>query len=214
MRSFFTFLYWVIFKSSKYSQSNEEELLLDIFKEKPYGFYVDLGCHHPMRFSNTAMLYKIGWRGINIDANKSNIKLFNVFRRRDINISALVSEHIEKHKYYYFKDGALNGILSNSRVEFLESLNYVNIRSENILTTTLNDLLSNYDIPNKAIDLLNIDIEGHDFQALKSIDLNYYNVKVILIETGQDHNDIKRYLDKFNYRLHKKVDRNSFFIKS
>ena len=29
--------------------------------------YVDAGCFHPILYSNTLLLYKRGWRGINID---------------------------------------------------------------------------------------------------------------------------------------------------
>jgi hypothetical protein len=31
------------------------------------GFFVDVGCFHPLFYSNTWKLYKKGWRGVNID---------------------------------------------------------------------------------------------------------------------------------------------------
>ena len=81
------FIFWFVLKRSNFSQSNEEKILLDLFKDKKYGFYLDAGCHHPYRFSNTAALYKKGWKGINIDVNHKSLKLFNLFRRRDINLN-------------------------------------------------------------------------------------------------------------------------------
>ena len=50
------------------------------------GKYVDIGCYHPIKYSNTALLYKKGWTGINIDLNKTSIDLFNFTRLRDKNI--------------------------------------------------------------------------------------------------------------------------------
>jgi len=53
-----------------YSQEGEDLILLRIFEKKRIGFYVDVGSHHPFRFSNTYLFYRLGWRGINIDANQ------------------------------------------------------------------------------------------------------------------------------------------------
>ena len=51
------------------------------------GFYIDVGIHHPYRFSNTVNFYQNGWRGINIQPTPGVIRLFNIFRRCDININ-------------------------------------------------------------------------------------------------------------------------------
>jgi len=208
------FIYWFFLKRSNFSQNDEEEVLRDFFSDINDGFYIDVGCHHPRRFSNTALLYKNGWNGINIDASAKNLKLFNVFRKRDKNICALISEKPEKLKYYYFDDSALNGILSASKVNSLEDLGYKVIGEEYILTQRLDDIIANFEVPNNKIDLLDIDVEGYDFQVLKSIDLNLFDVRVILIETGNKDCEIAEYLLNYNYSFYKKIDRNSFFLKN
>ena len=161
------------------------------------------------------MLYKNGWKGINIDANDQNLKLFNLFRKRDCNIKALVSNTVETLNYYYFNESALNGCLSDSRLELLLKENYKVIKTEKILTRKLDDIINESKIDYNKIDLLDIDVEGHDFQVLKSIDLYFYDVRVILIETGDDQeNDIIEYLLNFNYYLYTRVDRNCIFLKN
>ena len=207
------FIYWFVLKQSNFSQSNEEQILSTIFSNTRKGFYIDVGCHHPRRFSNTALLYKNGWKGINIDASAKNLKLFNIFRKRDKNICALISEKPEKLRYYYFDDSALNGILSFAKVNFLKDLGYKVISEEYMVTQRLDDIITNFELPNKRIDLLDIDVEGYDFQVLKSIDLSLFYVRVILIETGDKENEIAKYLLKYNYSFYKKIDRNSFFLK-
>lgn len=185
----------------------------ELFKKTQRGFYVDVGCHHPRRYSNTALLYNKGWHGINIDADKKNLKLFKVFRKRDRNIQALISDKSEKLKFYYFDDSALNGILNYSKVRYLKDLGYKVLKEEFINTQRLDDVISKFGIPNNRIDLLDIDVEGYDFQVLKSIDLNLFEIKVILVETGDFENEITEYLLKYNYIFYTKSNRNSFFIK-
>ena len=207
-------MYWFYFKKSNFSQSNEEIILNKLFSGIKNGFYIDVGCHHPRRFSNTALLYKNGWNGINIDASAKNLKLFNVFRKRDKNVKALISEKSENLKFYYFNESALNGILSQSKVDSLKDLGYKVIDQQFITTQRLDDILVTCKVPNKTIDLLDIDVEGYDFQVLKSIDLNLFHVKVILIETGENENQIIKYLSNYNYNIYKKIDRNVFFLKN
>ena len=207
------FIYWFVLKQSNFSQSNEEQILSTIFSNTRKGFYIDVGCHHPKRFSNTAKLYKDGWNGINIDANFKNIKLFEFFRKRDYNIRALVSETNTVLNYYYFNDSALNGCLTKPRVESLKRDNYKVINTEKILTKRLDEIISECGVNINQIDLLDIDVEGHDLQVLKSINLNLYDVRVILIETGDQENQIIEYLLQYNYHLYKRVDRNRFFLK-
>ncbi len=40
-----------------YSQEGEDILLRRIFGDQTTGFYVDVGAHHPKRFSNTCYFY-------------------------------------------------------------------------------------------------------------------------------------------------------------
>lgn len=214
LKTFLKFFYWFYFKKSNFSQGKEEEILNDVFFSQKKGFYVDVGCYHPRRFSNTATLYNRGWNGINIDANKKNLKLFNIFRKRDKNINALISEKSENLKFYYFNESALNGILSQPKVDSLKDLGYKVINEEFLNTQRLDDILLTCKVPNNTIDLLDIDVEGYDFQVLKSIDLNLFHVKVILIETGENENSIIKYLSNYNYNIYKKIDRNVIFLKN
>ena len=80
------FLFWDPWVRHSYSQDGEDMVLRKIFKNQKMGFYVDIGAHHPKRFSNTHLLYKKGWKGINIDATPGSMKLFNQLCPRDTNL--------------------------------------------------------------------------------------------------------------------------------
>ena len=63
-------------------------------------------------------------------------------------------------------------------------------------------------------DYLNIDCEGNDFKILKSIDLNYYTPKVIIIEVNQKNKDnIYNYLIKNKYHIYKIQKLSHIFVK-
>ena len=79
-------------KTGFYSQWGEDKYIDEFFKDKKVGFYFDIGAFHPIKYSNTCLLYKKGWRGINIDANKTSIDLFNIARPEDLNICAAISD--------------------------------------------------------------------------------------------------------------------------
>ena len=62
-----SFLTWDIWINYSYSQEGEDMVLKRIFDKQTKGFYIDVGAHHPKRFSNTYNFYLKGWKGINID---------------------------------------------------------------------------------------------------------------------------------------------------
>ena len=51
-----------------YSQFGEDVVLRELMgKRHPKGSYLDIGCYHPRKHSNTYFLYKLGWSGMLVD---------------------------------------------------------------------------------------------------------------------------------------------------
>ena len=187
-----------------YSQFGEDKILSELFdKSITKGIYVDVGCFHPIKHSNTYLLYKRGWRGINIDIEKMKINVFNLARPNDLNILAAVSNKSEKAYVYKTQE---YGVGSTLNKEIINKDNNI-IEKFSITTKTLNSIIDNSIYKNKQIDLLNIDAEGNDFNVLLSINLDRYNPKVITIESHlKDINlilksDIYKYLINKNFIL-------------
>ena len=162
-----------------YSQFGEDRILDEIIPKDFYnGFYVDVGCFHPKKYSNTYMLFKRGWFGINIDMEEGKIDTFNIARPKDYNFLGAISDKVEKVKIYRNQKFGVSSTIDPG------ILKKDDIIDENfITTTTLDNVINNSPLKNKEIDLLNIDTEGNDFKVLKSINFNIYNPKVIIIET-------------------------------
>jgi len=160
IKGIFIFLYWFLFKKSNFSQNDEEIILSKVFSGLKKGFYVDVGCHHPMRFSNTAKLYKNGWSGINIDADSSNMRLFRLFRKRDINLNFFISNEEKEVDYHIFHEKALNGNITKERIEILQNTGYKLKKTKKVQSITLNKILEIYKEKFNEINLLDIDVKG------------------------------------------------------
>ena len=169
------------FKNKKisYSYGGVDSLILDIFKDKKKGFYLDIGCGHPIKNNNTYLLNKKGWHGINIDLDKENIKLFNVFRKNDLNLAVAVSDKEgESDLYFYHEKSALN-TLSKKNADF-QKANITSIKK--IKTQTINKIIENSPYRDQEIDFLSIDVEGSEIAILKNFNFRKYSPKVIVVE--------------------------------
>ena len=72
------------YHSLVFSQEGEDGVLDRLFGGKPHGFYVDVGSHHPQRYSNTYLFYLRGWHGINIDPLPGTKIRFDLLRKREL----------------------------------------------------------------------------------------------------------------------------------
>lgn len=181
-----------------FSQEGEDIILRKIFGTRKNGFYVDVGAHHPIRFSNTYHFYRRGWSGINIDAMPGCMRLFNLFRKRDINLEFAISTKQEKLIYYVFNDPALNGFKGNLS-ENRESNKYKIIDKIAMDTHRLGEILDKFMTFNRNIDFLSIDVEGFELNVLKSNDWVKYRPKIILVEELNNDLLILPQLEIYNY---------------
>ena len=203
-----------------YSQEGEDLILKRFYEDQRSGFYVDIGAHHPTRFSNTKLLYQKGWNGINVDAMPGSMKLFNRSRKRDINIELGISEKPGFLNYYIFNESALNGFseeLSNYRDNENDIYKIKEIIKINIITLEM--LFDKYLPPNQIIDLLSIDVEGLDLEVLKSNNWIKYKPNLILVEILSSDlihslkSPISSYLMELGYMIYFKTVNTVFFKK-
>lgn len=183
-RMFWRLKYYYLdgYANKSYSQEGEDMILKRMFENQSSGFYVDVGAHHPKRFSNTYFFYKRGWCGINIDAMPGSMNEFNRVRSRDTNIEKPISGKIETLTYYAFNEPALNGFSKSISQDRDGTSGYKIEFTKNIETATLEDVLDQYLPEDQTIDFLSVDVEGLDFEVIKSLNLNKYRPRVILIE--------------------------------
>ena len=158
-----------------YSLDGEEMYLRCKYYGKKDGIYVDVGCHHPFRFSNTQWAYEIGWKGINIDANANAMKLFKVYRDKDINITCGVSDVEGEQNYYTFEDGAVNSFIKERERTEQEPKGQYSVKLRR-----LDAIFKEYNVLH--VDFIDIDVEGMEENVIKSINFNEVTIDTILVE--------------------------------
>ena len=128
-----------------YSQEGEDLVLARILGNLKLttGFFVDIGAHHPTRFSNAYYYYRRGWRGINVDALPGTKQLFQCMRPRDINIECGVGSQEGLLKYFAFNEPALN-TFSEQEAKKKERPPYHIINTLQIPVVTLKQILDEY----------------------------------------------------------------------
>ena len=207
-------------KRKTYSQDQEDVFINNYLKNIKSGFYIDIGSYHPIRYSNTALLYNRGWQGINIDMNQTSVDLFNIVRKRDINICAAISS--SSRSVTQFTDhifSPVNTIDEKFSKTISKKLSIKNFSEKKIQTVTFQQLISENKIAIKPVNFINIDVESHDFEVLKGIDLTFVKPKLICIELensqlNSNAQKIENYLKKYGYFLIKRIGLNGIFEKS
>lgn len=195
-------LYLTKRKFVHYSGAAEDVSIRKLFLNRPTGVFVDVGCYHPIKYSNSWALYKKGWRGINIDIDKIKIDLFNMVRREDINITCAVSNRSGTVEYY--RAGLFSQInsIAKDSADVLDQ--YITIEVD---CKTLTELIDGTKYKDKQIDFLSVDAEGHDFEVISSLDFNRYKPLLIAVESHEpifervEKTELYKYLRESGYSL-------------
>jgi FkbM family methyltransferase len=180
------------------SQFGEDAFLLDLFAGQQTGFFVEAGAYDGLTLSTTSVLESLGWRGLLVEPlpdrfeqcsrnrprsrverfalggpNASGTTTFEVAQGQgilDMASQRSVGEH--QRKWVEGQQGTFR------RIEVpLASL-------DSLLTPTLRDLSPSRGI----VDLVVLDVEGAEAEALRGLDTARFGVRVFVIEdlTGGD----------------------------
>jgi len=179
-----------------FAQEGEDLILARIFADQARGTYVDVGAHHPRRFSNTYMLYRRGWHGVNIDAAPGSMASFRIQRPRDLNLEIGVAETAETRDFFVFDEPALN-TFDAERAKALDKPPYKIVSVHRVKCQPLAAILREHAVG--SVDLLTIDAEGYDYQVLTTFDWDGARPRVVLTE--QFSRDLVALLESKTHRF-------------
>lgn len=191
----------IFYPKKSYSIFGEDIFINNFFKNN-YGNYIDIGCYHPLHGSNTYLLYKRGWRGINIDLNKLSIELFKIKRPEDKNIRIIVSNKKERKKKFYYRKKI--NMLNTTEKKIAEKNFLKGYGIDYLKSDTLNNILKNSKLNKSIIDLINIDVEGHEYSILKKFSFKKYQPKLMCVEIHSKNfkkEKIYKLLKKNKYKI-------------
>ncbi|MFH5805192.1 FkbM family methyltransferase [Alienimonas sp. DA493] len=181
------------------------------------GLYVDVGAHHPVRFSNTKIFYDHGWRGVNIDPLPGSMDLFRRERPEDVNLEVGVAAERGELTYHLFDEPALNGFDPALSAERDETTDFTLLETRSVPVVPLRDLLDEHVGPERQIDFLSVDVEGLDAEVLKSNDWSRYRPRIVVAEVAEkwleevESSEVVRLMRSFGYAATTRTAKNCFF---
>ena len=152
---------------------------------------------------------------VNVEADSSLIRKFQRLRKNDIILNTGVGPEKGNFDFFVMSSPTLNTFSKEMIEEYSKSSHFGYPVIKNVLNVpviTANEILEKYFSTNPNY-FVSIDVEGLDFQILKSNDFIKFKPPVICIETnGKDEMLVKNYLHSKGYLLYANNSTNCIFI--
>lgn len=207
---------------NSYSQCGEDLIVQYIFKLRGIQMptYIDIGANNPFTINNTAIFYQKGCRGINIEANPNLIKAFITYRPEDINLNIGIGNKEEELDFYIMNDSTLSSFSKEECENYINTGKYHLVETKKINLTTIGYVINKY---NDGVfpDFLSLDIEGLDYEVLKSINFKKSTPKIICVEAaeyssigaGKRRNDLIDFLTEKGYYEYANTNLNAIMVR-
>ena len=200
-----------------YSQHKQDEYLENtIFKGYKNGFYVDVGAHDGVSLNNTLYFEKNNnWNGINIEPNKKVFDKLLTNRPHNINLNLAVCNN-DGETEFLCNTGyteMLSGIKNTFDSRHLQRLYRENIQmgaSTEVIKVNTKKLETIFDENHIShINYLSIDVEGAEFEVIKSINFDKVFIDIIAFENNfnDTSSPIILFLENHNFTfIHSSLD--------
>ena len=209
-----------------YAQAGEDRILKFLFGSmgKQQISYLEIGTNNPIDINNTYLFYLGGSRGVCVEPNPTLISKIKKYRPDDICLNVGISptgQEAQLDFYIFDESDVEKGLSTFSKIEAEKVQNTTHIKIaevKKIPVTPINLVLAKY-FPDKAPDLISIDVEGLDLEILKTIDFAKYRPIAICVEAVNftvDHKKIKNkdiinFLESQGYFVYADTGINSIF---
>lgn len=200
------------FGSGRYSYAALNGIDRQLEKYLPYrgGFFIEAGANDGFTQSNTYYFEKIkGWTGILVEPipeayrkcikERPNSVVFNC---------ALVPEGYEDENVTMLYSGLMSlvkGAMKSETMDVEHAKRGMEVQQAvekiyeiSVPARTLTSIIEEVNV--KEVDLLSLDIEGYELEALKGLDLEKYRPKYILVE-ARFRTDLEQYLSLYGYEV-------------
>lgn len=157
------------FGALSYAQFGEDLMLLNLFHlmgiERPS--YLDVGAHHPVNCSNTALLYARGSRGVCVEANPNLTPAFAEMRPEDLTLNIGVGAAAGQLDFYMIDDWSGRNTFDRATAEaFVAAHPEFRIREVRRIPVLPLDVVVERHCAGRWPDLLSLDAEGLDLAIL------------------------------------------------
>lgn len=204
------------FLARSFSQDSEDRIVLRLLKHQRNGFFVDIGAHHPYRFSNTALFSELGWTGLNIDATPGAMDAFEAERPQDINVWAAVAAETGHIDFKIFKEPAFNTLNLGRTTPSKEGRDSGEV--VRVPAVRIDDLMREKLAADQVVDFVSLDVEGLEETILDTFPFEEFAPRIFIVEDHKINvescadSDIFKRLKAHGYRLRCQMMFSSIYI--
>ena len=197
----------------KYSFGLEEWILRELLYDQREGVFLDVGSADARELNNTYYLESaLGWSGIAVDAQADYAAGYARYRPRTRFRSFLITDRSDALLPFYLTPQKAT---SSANPDWAHgTAEGGGIRTISVPSITLDDLLTRENVSH--LNLMSMDIEGHEPQALAGFSINRFRPKVVVIEAhGDGRQQILDYFAAHGYVLQARyldVDKFNFYF--
>jgi FkbM family methyltransferase len=169
-----------------FSQSGQDKIIKNhFFRDYKNGFFIEIGAFDGLEGSNCFHFEKfLDWKGIAIEASPTQFDKLKKNRKCKL-INKAISTVVEEVEFIDIVEGftqmsGINNIKYNSNFNRTKKNKKTKFNKEILKTSTFDEIVSE----NFTIDYLSIDIEGSEFELIKTVNFEKYDIKVISVENS------------------------------
>lgn len=185
-----------------YSQHGEDKVVAGLFRGKRNGRYIDIGASHPFRISNTYYFYRQGWSGVTVEPIPRLAHLHQKLRPRDRLLPCGVGLEVGEFKFYEMTPSVLSTLDASTAQQYLDAGRAVLFKEYKLQVIPIEEVCQ-IAFEEGPVDFMSIDVEGLDFDLIRSIDFTNYRPEVICVEANENESrkKIKEVLERAEYQI-------------
>lgn len=184
--------------------SGEQQLVRQFFNKKN-GFFVDVGANHPTLESQTWHLEQLGWNGLLIEPLDEYCEMLRK-ERRARTIQVACSNPKNHGQQLRMTVAAGHSTLNANPI----ALGTHSKQFETVECRTLDSVLQDNDV--QTIDMMSIDIEGHEMEMFAGFSLMRWKPRLVLLEDHVTTHEKHRHMVSSGYQLIFRTGLNSWYV--
>jgi FkbM family methyltransferase len=200
--------------SPEYFSQNGEDFLLSQYFKGANGFFVEIGCIDGRRFSNTYFFELRGWKGLCVEAHQDYVSLLKANRPNSTVIHCAVGEVDEDQAVFYANArGTLSSLDPTTEERWRRDYAdyFSGFQEQRVAKRTLTTIFTEAGVSD--IDILSLDIEGYEVEALRGLDFKKFSPAVLVVESDSDEHrkKISALVTPHGYRLALEFSGNMYY---
>lgn len=179
--------------------------------------YVDIGAHHPIKFSNTYLFYAKGQAGVLIEPNAARCEKLRQARPRDNVLNAGLAASRGRARYFMFEPDTLNTFDPVAAQRYRDG-GFAARGETDVDLLAVADLMSG---PLARVpDLASLDVEGAEMDILRAWDFKACRPALWCIETlqllpdgsGRKTPEVREFMRPLGYKVYADTYINTIFV--